>query len=273
MVGRSYIGAPIIRARIRSPTLAMRCDRSEPATRRSGRPTRAGSTSVAPLDRHDRGADDPGVVAQAARARPGQRTVRRGMNRSAFLLTPPPRIIRFGHMSSSIRCEVLVEVLAPGLPRQAATDAGRRRRSALGGSTADLHLAELGVRDEDPVDEHARTDAGPEGQEDDHARLLPPDPKPHLGDPRRVGVVDDADRSTGRLAQPLDDREVDPARIDVGGRLERVVQGHPGQPDPDRRGGSQAARLCQTPDEPADRGDDGIGRRRDRASPRAAARR
>ena len=68
--------------------------------------------------------------------------------------------------------EVLVEVGRPGLPRQPAPDPRGGRRPPLGGPPADLHLAELGVRDEDAVDEHARPDARPEGQEDDDPRLV-----------------------------------------------------------------------------------------------------
>ena len=164
------------------------------------------------------------------------------MNLSALLLTPPPMIMRFGHISLLDPVEVLVEVGGPRLPRQPAPDAGDRRRAVLRGPTADLHLAELGVRDEDAVDEHARPDAGPEGQEDDDAGLVPPIPK-------RISAMPAASASlmivTGRLIRrrhPLDDREVDPGGVDVGGGLEDAIDGHAGQPDADRRRVAETAR-------------------------------
>ena len=78
------------------------------------------------------------------------RTVSRGTNLSAFLLTPPPRIMRFGHIELVDPVEVLVEIGRPGLPGQAALDPRGRGGAPLGGHAADLHLAELGVRDEPP---------------------------------------------------------------------------------------------------------------------------
>ena len=91
--------------------------------------------------------------------------------------------------------EVLVEVHRPRLPRQPAPGARGGGGPPLGGPPADLHLPELGVRDEDAVVEHARADAGPQRQEDDLPGLALADPEAHLGDPRRVGIVDDEDRA------------------------------------------------------------------------------
>src|SRR3954451_2479381 len=91
--------------------------------------------------------------------------------------------------------EMLVEVDRPGLPGQSALHSGTRGRPLLRGPTPDLHLAELGVRDEDPVVEDTRPDTRAEGQEDDDALLAGADPEAHLGDARRIGIVDDRDRS------------------------------------------------------------------------------
>ena len=162
-------------------------------------------------------------------------TVSRGMYLSALLLTPPPRIMRFGHISCWIRSRCSSRSAAHAFhdsPRSTRAAAAER---SLGGTTADLHLTELGVGDEHAVVEHARSDAGPERQEDDHALPVLADAEAHLGDPRGIGVVDDDDRALEHLGQPFDDREVDPGLVDVAGELEHAVDGHAGQPDADRR--------------------------------------
>ena len=140
------------------------------------------------------------------------------------------------------RVQVLVEVRRPGLPGQPASGPRGRGRSPFRGSPADLHLPELGVRDEHAVDEHARADAGPEGQEDDDARLVLAHPEAHLGDPRRVGVVDDRDRrvratlpsrsTTGKSTQP---------GVDVGRGLDLALDRDAGQPDADRHASRRVA--------------------------------
>ena len=124
----------------------------------------------------------------------GVRRFRRGRNLSAFLLTPPPRMNRLGPHELLDPLEVLVEVHRPGLPRQASLDPGGGGGPPLRRAAADLHLAELGVRDEHAVDERAGADAGPEGQEDDDATPSLAHAEAHLRDPRGVRVVDDGDR-------------------------------------------------------------------------------
>ena len=124
--------------------------------------------------------------------------------------------------------EVLVEVGGPGLPREAAPDTCGSRGSALGWSTADLHLPELGVRYEDAVDEDAGADTRAQREEDDDTALARADPEPHLRDPGGVGVVDDADLAFERLGELLSDRVVDPGGVDVGGREQASVHRDPG---------------------------------------------
>ena len=159
---------------------------------------------------------------------------------------------------------MLVEIGRPGLPRQTAPDARGGRGTTLGGPAPDLHLPELRVRDQGAVDEDARADPGPKGQEDDDAGLVLTDPEPHLGDPCGIGVVDDEYRALERAGQPIHDGEVDPRLVDVAGELEHAADGDPGQADPDRRRLSQPARLGEPPDQPRDRRDDGVRRRWDR---------
>ena len=146
--------------------------------------------------------------------------------------------------------EVLVEVLRPGLPRQPAAGPGGGRRAALGRPAADLHLAELGVRDERPVDEHARPDAGPERQEDHRAGLPAPTPKRISAMPAASASLTISTRRLQRLREPLGDREVDPgrdrcSRRSSGGRRWRRPAG---RRRPARRRRSPAA-FSQPPDD------------------------
>ena len=168
------------------------------------------------------------------------------MNLSPDLLTPPPRMIRFGHMSLSILSRCSSRSCAQAFqerPRRIRA-AAAERRSAARPRISICPNSVLGTST--PSYEDAGPDARAEGQEDDRARLLATDAEAHLGDPGGVGVVDDDDRAPGRLAQPLDDREADPRLVDVAGGLERVPShGHAGQPDADRRGRPEPARLRQ----------------------------
>ncbi len=158
--------------------------------------------------------------------------------------------------------EVLVEVLGPGLPRQPATGAGGGRGAAFGRPAADLHLPELRVRDERPVDEHARSHAGPQRQEDHGPGPARPHAEAHLRDAGRVGVIDDLDPPLDRLRQLVGDRIVDPAGVDVRGGLERSLDGDTRQPDADRRLVGDPRFLDESPDESTDRGAHPIRRRR-----------
>ena len=69
----------------------------------------------------------------------------------------------------------------------------------LGVLAVDLDVAELEVRDEHAVVEHPATDTRPERDHDHGAHAVPSGAEPDLGQPRRVGVVED----DGRRVQPL----------------------------------------------------------------------
>ena len=92
------------------------------------------------------------------------------------------------------RVEVLVEVLRPGLPGQAAPDAGDRGGPPLGVAAADLHVAELGVGDEPAVDEHAGARGRCRGSGRGPSRDARARAEAHLGEPGRIGVVEHGDR-------------------------------------------------------------------------------
>ena len=136
---------------------------------------------------------------------------------------------------------MFVEVGRPCLPRQAALDPGDSRGSPFGGSATYLHLTELRVGDQHAVCEDAGADPGPKRQEDDRARSALADTEAHLGDPRRVGVVDDVDRALEDPAQPLDNGEVDPSLVDVAGEAECTADRDARQADPD---GDSSSRPC-----------------------------
>ena len=59
----------------------------------------------------------------------GVRVVSRGMNLSAFLLTPPPTMNSVGHMRSSMRWRCSSRSHRPGLPREARAGPGPPTRT------------------------------------------------------------------------------------------------------------------------------------------------
>ena len=68
-----------------------------------------------------------------------------------------------------------------------------------------------------------------------------PDTEAHLGDPRGIGIVDDEDRALEGPGEPIDDGKVDPGLVDVARELERAIEGHTGEADPD------GGRLAEAP--------------------------
>ena len=91
-----------------------------------------------------------------------------------------------------------------------------------------------------------------------------PDPEAHLGDAGGVGVVDDGDRTAER---PCASRSTTGKSTQAGSMLAAVLMTPPivdaRQPDADRgRRRRAGVRLGEPLDEPADRGDDRVGRRR-----------
>ena len=153
------------------PRRARRCGSARRRAGPAGVVARAGRRGRAPLrsgglqpgGHEQRRPDDPRVVAQLGR----HDRDADGQERDELvgvLADPTAQDEQVRAEQAIDRDEVLVEIGRPGLPRQAAADAGVGRRSTLRIPPADLHVAELGVRDEDAVDEEGRPDAGPEGQ-------------------------------------------------------------------------------------------------------------
>ena len=97
---------------------------------------------------------------------------------------------RLGHKKSSIRWRCSSRSWAQAF-QDSPGGSARRSPSDVPPGGPDLHLPELGVRHEHAVDEDAGADAGAEGQEDDDAALARALAEAHLGDARRVRVVDD----------------------------------------------------------------------------------
>src|SRR5258708_21222655 len=97
--------------------------------------------------------------------------------------------------------EMLVEVACPGFPREPATRPRDRRRPALGVAAADLHVAELRVRDENAVVEHSRSEARAQGQDEHDATLADAGPESHLGEAGRIGVVEHLDLGLERIPE------------------------------------------------------------------------
>src|SRR5436309_135881 len=209
-----------------------------------------------------RRADDPGVIPERCGHDP--RPDRQARDELVAVLADPAAENQEVRPEQLVdRVEVLVEVGRPGLPRQAPPDPGGGRRSPLGVAAADLHMPELGVRDEHPVVEQARTDTGPEGEGDHDAALADARPETHLGEARGIGVVEDDDGPGERGAEPRPEVEVDPGGIDVRRGLR-----HAGEHDARHRHADRdelridAGLLQRAPDDPDDRGHDPIRCRR-----------
>ena len=76
---------------------------------------------------------------------------------------------------------------------------------------------------------------GPEGQDEDDARLADARTEAHLREPGRIGVVDDRHRPLeGRSSSAAPGVEVDPARVDVRRRLRHAVDDDRRDADADR---------------------------------------
>ena len=231
-----------------------------------------GRPATAALGRDDGRPDDPGVVAQRCRARPRISTVSRGMNLSALLLTPPPRIMRLGHISCWIRSRCSSRSAAhafhdsPRLTRAAAADrrsAARPRISIWPNSVFGTSTPSTNTPDPTPVPRVRKMTT----------------PGLSFPTPKRISAIPAASASlmmkTGRLSS-LPIRSTTGKSIQAGsmlrGGLQRAVDGHAGQADADRgrrrRGRSDLTRRLTSR---RDRGDDGLRGRGHRASARGAA--
>ncbi len=87
----------------------------------------------------------------------------------------------------------------------------------------EVQMPELGVRDEDAVDEQRRPDARAERQQDHDAVTTGGRPELDLGEAGCIGVVDHPERSTGRVGEESLGVGADPRSIDVGGTQHRAV--------------------------------------------------
>mgnify|MGYP003694494369 CR=1 FL=1 len=209
--GTSSGGGPTAReprsvdcARCHSAAPPMSAGRSVDVSRRPTAPTAAIAAPTIPASlrscaAHDRAAGP----------------FRRGMNRSGCLLTPPPSDQRFGENSLSIAWRCSSRSARPGLPRQAAPRPGGRRRASLRVPAADLHMAQLGVRDEDAVVEQARPDAGAERQHEDDAAFSPSPPRTasRRGPPHRRRSRTSVGRLTRRSIAARASKSIQPASM------------------------------------------------------------
>src|ERR1700730_16691618 len=118
----------------------------------------------------------------------------------------------------------------------------RRRRSLLGLLAADLEMAELGVGYKRPVVDDRGPDPGAERQQHHQARLFPARAVAFLGEPGRVGIVEDRDVLAVQLgADDLARVGPDPGLVDVGRRMDDAVGddagvGHPQGAGPSKSG-------------------------------------
>ena len=76
-------------------------------------------------------------------------------------------------------------------------------------------MAQLGVGHQLPVDEQRAADAGPEGEQQDHAIGVAAGAEAHLGQPGRVGVVEHDHRNLAVLRQQAIRVEALPRRVQV----------------------------------------------------------
>jgi hypothetical protein len=215
------------------------------------------------LGREHRRPDDPGLVAQDRRD-DGHATGEARDEQLGSLAHAAAEDDQVGPEDPVDRLDMLVEVRRPGLPRQPSPHSGRGGRSSLGIATSDLHVAELRVRHERPIDEQPGPDAGPERQDEDDAWLPSPGAEAHLGEPRRVRVVEQGDRPADRPLEVLSRRVVDPGLVDVCGGHRLALENDRGDVDPDREA-LHPDRRFDPLDEPDDRCDDGRRGRRCRS--------
>ena len=176
-VGRAIAGGHDVRAAKRRlgrpPAVAGAGRLAASDRRRAGRA--GGRGALRSADEHGR-SDDPGVVAQLGRHdRHADGQV--GHELVGVLAHAAAEDEQARAEQPVDRDQVLVEIGRPRLPRQAAADPGVGRRAPLGVAAADLHVAELGVRDERPVDEQRRAEPGPEGEHEDRAHLADARPR------------------------------------------------------------------------------------------------
>ena len=130
---------------------------------------------------------------------------------------------------------VALQPLGPLLPGEVLSLAHAVGRLGLGVVAVQLQVPQLGVGDQDAVVDQGDPDPGAERREDDEAVLALGRAVAHLGDARRVGVVDDVHVPAEPLREQRVGVAVDPALVDVGRRADDAVGHDAGHGDADRR--------------------------------------
>src|SRR3970282_2507490 len=94
------------------------------------------------------------------------------------------------------------------------------------------------------------SDAGPEGEHEDHTAHAAGPSVTAFGEPGGVGVVDEHDLSADGVFEHLEGVDPNPRLVDVVGGVDHAVADDRGESDPDR------ARLVETALQLPDHGDD-----------------
>src|SRR6185312_2312477 len=113
--------------------------------------------------------------------------------------------------------EIDVDPVHPGPPVEIEHGLDVGRSIFLRVHAVQLHVAELRVGEEPAVDEERRADAGAEGQHDDGTPHTAAGAETHLGETRRVRVVEEERIAVERAPDERGTVGTDPGMIDVGG--------------------------------------------------------
>ncbi len=181
------------------------------------------------------------------------RGVSSGTNSAARREIPPPRMIRSGQRSWSMRSMYSSRRCGPRLHAQLLGLADRGRRPQLGVLAAHLDVAELGVRHQPAVEEERRADARAERQHQDHPAHAGAGAVAHLGQAGGVGVVQERAGAADGRREELLGRGADPRLVQVGGGHHHAAHDRRRQADPDRPVRREGA------DHLGRRGDHGLG--------------
>ncbi len=119
--------------------------------------------------------------------------------------------------------QVVLHANGPFVPLEVVALAGARGGLRLGVEAVELQVTELGVGDEHAVDEQSGADPGAEGQHHHDTASTPTGAELHLGDTRSIAVVDHVNLEAAGLREHGVGVDVDPRRVDVGGRSDDTI--------------------------------------------------
>ena len=102
-------------------------------------------------------------------------------------------------------------------------------------------MTEFGVRQQDSVGEDCTPDPGAQGDDHDTAGVALARTELHLGQPSRVGIVQDRHFAAERVTEECSRIHADPGRIDVRGGLDHAGANHGRHRDADRSGAFKLA--------------------------------